>query len=115
VSVSFYFDHHVPVAVTDGLRQRGVDVLTTEEDGAATWSDERILERATEMDRAVYTQDRDFLVIAHDWQNTSREFSGVIYAHQTEITIGRAIDDLHLIAETCDPDDLRNRVEFIPL
>lgn len=66
MSVAFYFDHHVPAAVADGLWQHGVDVLTDDDDGAAGWSDDRILDRAAELDRAVYTQDRDFLVIAHE-------------------------------------------------
>jgi hypothetical protein len=29
--IKFYMDEHVPRAVTDGLRRRGVDVLTTQE------------------------------------------------------------------------------------
>ncbi len=33
--LSFYMEQHVPSAITRGLRRRGVDVLTAEEDGAA--------------------------------------------------------------------------------
>jgi hypothetical protein len=35
MSSSFYMDVHVRKAVTDGLRLRGADVLTAQEDGAA--------------------------------------------------------------------------------
>jgi predicted nuclease of predicted toxin-antitoxin system len=57
VSVAFYMDHHVPSAVTEGLRRRGVDVLTTYEDGLAAADDEVILQRATVLGRPVFTQD----------------------------------------------------------
>lgn len=32
MSVAFYFDHNMQIAVVAGLRQRGIDVLTTLED-----------------------------------------------------------------------------------
>jgi hypothetical protein len=36
--LAFYMDHHVPRAVTLGLRLRGVDVLTAYEDGAILYA-----------------------------------------------------------------------------
>lgn len=33
MSVAFYMDEHVPRAISVGLRLRGVDVLTAQEDG----------------------------------------------------------------------------------
>jgi hypothetical protein len=41
-------DHHIPAAITSGMRRRGVDVLTAFEDGSADGSDDRLLERAIE-------------------------------------------------------------------
>jgi hypothetical protein len=107
-------DHHVPAAVTDGLRRRAVDVLTAFEDGAADWDDEQILERARILGRVVYTQDDDFLAIAHEWLLSSREFAGVVYAAQLGITIGQAVRDLELIAGAFEPQEIANRIEFIP-
>jgi predicted nuclease of predicted toxin-antitoxin system len=74
VSLPFYLDHHIHSAIRDGLRSRGIDVLTTIEDGSATWDDELILQRASELGRVVYTQDTDFLRIAHEWADAGREF-----------------------------------------
>lgn len=45
--LSFYMDHHVHQSITDGLRRRGVDVLTSFEDGKEEADDEALLERAT--------------------------------------------------------------------
>ncbi len=51
MSVKIYMDVHVKRAVTDGLRLRGVDVLTAQQDGAAEFEDPALLNRATELER----------------------------------------------------------------
>ncbi len=115
MSLCFYLDHHVPMAIAAGLRQRQIDVLTAQEDGRADWDDHQLLERAFELGRVVFTQDRDFLVLAADWQRQRRAFAGMVYGHQLRVTIGGAVQDLALIATLISPDDMRNRVEFLPL
>ena len=115
MTIQLYMDHHVPGPITEGLRRRDIDVLTAQEDGAAAFDDDKLLERATHLGRVLFSQDRDLLVIAHHWLETGREFSGLIYAHQLNITIGRAIRDLDLLAQAPEPDDLRNQIEFLPL
>lgn len=99
MSVPLYMDHHVDSAITEGLRRRGIDVLTCRDDGTNTWDDERLLERATELGRALFTQDDDFLAIAHRQQLAGRTFAGVIYGHQLDLSIGQAVRDLELIAQ----------------
>jgi hypothetical protein len=91
-----------------------VDVLTCLEDGTDRAQDEQIFERATQLGRALFTQDDDFLALADEWLENGREFAGVIYAHQLGITIGQAIRDLELVAKVLDPDEMRNRIEFLP-
>ncbi|NLF67981.1 MAG: DUF5615 family PIN-like protein [Candidatus Anammoximicrobium sp.] len=108
-------DPHVPAAVTRGLRRRGIDVLTTEEDQAADWDDEEILARATGLGRIVFTQDDDFLSIGRRGQVSGREFSEILYAHQLRITVGQAIADLALVAKIMTPEEMKNRIEFLPL
>jgi hypothetical protein len=115
MSLKLFMDHHVPAAITQGLRQRGVDVLTVEEDHKADWDDEMLLERAHDLGRVVFTQDDDFLAIGHEWQQTGREFSGILYAHQLQITIGQAVRDLELVAGVMNHDEFMNRIEFLPL
>ena len=108
-------DHHVPQPVTEGLRQRGVDVLTAFDDNHATVDDDLLLARATDLGRVLYSQDEDLLVITHLWLQHGREFSGLIYAHQLNITVGRAVRDLELMVQIFEPDDMLNRIEFLPL
>jgi Domain of unknown function (DUF5615) len=110
-----YFDVHVRRAVTEGLRLREGDGLTAQEDGAATMDDPVLLDRATALGRVVFTQDEKFLREAHRRQETGEAFAGVIYAHQLNVTIGRCVSDLELIAKVYEPEDLANRVEYLPL
>ena len=115
MSVGLYMDHHIHSAITAGLRRPGVDCLTAEEDGTSSMADERLLERATDLGRVFFTNDRDLLVIAADRLRTGREFAGLVFAEQLGITIGQAIADLELIAKASAPDDCKNRIEYLPL
>ena len=109
-----YMDHHVPGPITEGLRRRGVDVLTAEENGATQLDDEVLLDRATAMGRILFSQDKDLLAIAQLRQQAGREFAGVAYSHQLKISIGKAVRDLELLVKVFEPDDMRNRVEYLP-
>ena len=109
-----YMDHHVPSAITAGLRKRGIDVLTAEVDGSATLDDEPLLDRATSLGRVLFSQDQDLLAIAHQWLQSGHDFGGVVYAHQLAISIGQAVRDLELLGKVLEPDDMRNHVEYLP-
>jgi predicted nuclease of predicted toxin-antitoxin system len=115
MSIRLYADVHVRRAVTDGLRLRGVDVLTAREDGATELEDSRLLDRATSLSRVLFTQDRDLLNEANERQHAGLAFAGVIYAHQLTVTVGQCVADLELIAQCYEPEDLVNRVEYLPL
>ena len=108
-------DHHVPRTITEGLRIRGVDVLTTAEDDSDRLQDPLLLDRAGELNRILFTRDKDFLIETTKRQRSGQSFIGVIYAHQLRISIGNCIRDLQLIAEACEPEDFFNRVEHLPL
>jgi len=53
LSVALYMDVHVRAEVTDGLRARGVDVLTAQEDGTAELDDPELLDHATALGRVL--------------------------------------------------------------
>ena len=114
MSLLLYMDQHVPFAITEGLRRRGVDVLTAAEDGTAAFDDDALLARTTSLHRVLFSQDEDLLAIAHHCLLTGLEFAGVVYAHQLAISIGQAVRDLELFAKVLDPDDMRNRIEYLP-
>jgi len=86
--------HHVPLAVTAGLRLRGVDVLTCHEDGTSDLDDAPLLERATELGRVLFSQDVDLLVVAKEWQEVIRKFLDPIWISETATPPARPILDL---------------------
>lgn len=102
MAVSLYMDVHVPVAITEQLRHRSVDVLTANEDGCGRYADEKLLNRARELGRVLFTQDIRFRSMAEDWQRERRPFSGLIFGHQLHGTIGRFVEDLEFIAKASD-------------
>jgi hypothetical protein len=115
LALALYMDVHVPETVTLGLRRRGLDVLTSQEDETRTWDDEALLSRATELGRLLFTQDSDLLGIAHERQQAGVTFSGLIFAHQHEVSIGELVEDLHLLATCCEIGELADSVTFLPL
>ena len=108
-------DVHVRRAVTTALRLRSIDVLTAQEDGAAEWNDDRLLQRATELGRDLVSQDEDLLREGAQWLRTQRDFSGLIYAHPLRITIGQMVEDLELIATVTSQEEWRGRIEYMPI
>ena len=71
--------------------------------------------RATKVGRVLFSQDEDLLAEATRWQHSGQSFGGVIYAHQLGITIGRAINDLEILAQAGSVAEFANRVEYLPL
>jgi|SRR4051794_12997741 hypothetical protein len=115
MALPVYMDAHVPAAITSGLRNRGIDVLTAQEDRRDRLSDGLLLSRATSIGRVLFSQDDDLLRIAADWQRQSRAFSGVLYAHQLSAGIGTLIRDLEILLKCCRDEELANRVTYLPL
>ena len=115
MGVKLYMDVHVRREITEGLRLRGVDVLTAQEDGAAELDDALLLDRATSVGRILFSQDDDLLREAAQRQQTGEKFTGIIYAHQLNITIGQCIDDLELIATATEPEEWLGHVMYLPL
>jgi hypothetical protein len=55
VTVALYMDEHVHRAITTNLRLRGIDVLTAQDDGRRQVPDHILLDRATELQRVLFS------------------------------------------------------------
>ena len=115
MALKLYLDHNVPRAIADGLRDRGVDVLTAFEDGSHELLDPDLLNRIAELSRVAFTTDTDFLAEAQRRQQSGEFFPGVIFVSQKGVSIGRCVLDLELIAKVLEPVDLANCVQFLQL
>jgi predicted nuclease of predicted toxin-antitoxin system len=74
--ISFYLDEHIHRAVADGLRHRGVNVLTVQEAGNSGLSDREQLSFAMSEGRVMVTMDSDFLLLASEGVS----HAGIAYA-----------------------------------
>lgn len=115
MSVALYMDVHVPSAITEQLRRRGVEVLTCYEDDTTETEDAELLQHCHELGRLIFTQDIRFKALAESWQQDARPFSGLLFGHQLGGTIGQYVRDLELIAKATDLADWINVVERLPL
>ncbi|MEI8381258.1 MAG: DUF5615 family PIN-like protein [Planctomycetota bacterium] len=114
MTVPFYFDHNMQFAVVTALRERGMDVLTTREDGYDRHPDDQVLVRAQKLARVVVTHDQDFLELATECIATSTEFPGIIFCHLAKSSIGGLVADLKLIADASTYEELRNQGVWEP-
>jgi hypothetical protein len=115
VKVGFYFDEHINPAIARGLRLRGVDVLTVQDDRKLGATDDAILARATELGRVVLASDTDYISLARRAERSGLAAAGVVFVPFGSVSIGRIIDDLEVIAGASDISEWQNRIEHLPL
>lgn len=115
MSLRLFMDEHVKSAVTDGLRQRGYDVLTAQEDHSDGLSDSDQLDRATFLGRVFVSQDEDLLAEGSRRQLAGTDFAGIIYGHQLDLTIGPMISELETVAYCLEESEIRGQIYHIPL
>ena len=115
MTAALYFDHNMQHAVVTALRDRGLDILTSLEDGYDRQPDDRLLDRALTLRRILVTHDQDFLEIAARRLADSVEFPGIVFCHFTKSSIGGLVMDLEFIATATSFDELRNQVVWVPL
>ena len=107
--IKYYFDEHIPQAIVDGLRRRGVDVLTIQAAGRSGLPDDEQLAFATQHGRVMVTMDSDYLILAAQGQ----PHAGIAYAKPGTRSIGELIQKLKLIHDVLTPPDMQNHVEYL--
>lgn len=106
--IRYYTDENVSKAVVNGLRQRGVDVLTTQEADMMGATDEEHLAFAKSEERVIFTQDDDFLRL----HARGESHVGMVYGHQ-QLGIGEVVRGLMLIYQVMEMAEMENHVEFL--
>lgn len=74
MSIRLYLDVQIRLALNEGLRVRGIDVVTAQEDGSSELHDSDLLDRAGALGRVLFTHDKDFLREATVRLQTGRFF-----------------------------------------
>jgi hypothetical protein len=106
-------DVHVHLPITRGLRRRGVDVLTAQDDGTTRLPDPELLDRAMTLGRFLFSQDEDLVAEAVRRQRSGEHFATVVYSRQLDLSIGRCIADLETRAKSAQPEDAQDQVIFL--
>jgi hypothetical protein len=107
--VRYYMDQHYPSAVTQGLRQRGIDVLTAQEAGRCGLQDSQQLDFATAEGRVLASFDSDYIVL----HQSGVDHAGIAWCPQQKYGIGQLIQALELVHGVLDGDAMRNHVEYL--
>jgi predicted nuclease of predicted toxin-antitoxin system len=109
-TITFYTDEQFPLSVVRALRERGVDILTTQEAHHRGAADEDQLRYAADLGRVFVSHDADFLRLhAGNYPHT-----GIIYVQQgTQVRI--VIEELELIAGVITAREMIGQLLFIPM
>jgi predicted nuclease of predicted toxin-antitoxin system len=105
-----YADENIETSIIDGLRRRGITVLSAIELGHRGKSDKFHLSKAEELNAVVLTHDVDFLIMA---SSSGMNHRGIIFSHSKNISIGDCIRGVELIANVLSDRDMRNHIEFL--
>lgn len=108
-TIRFHLDEHVSHAIAHGLRRLGIDVTTSTDAGLLGASDNDQMSFGQSEVRVVFSEDDDLLALAA----AGHPHAGLVYCKQATRSIGHIIRMLELIWEIYEPDEMRNRVEFI--
>lgn len=109
MKIKYFTDEHIANAVVRGLRDRGIDVLSTFESGRAGLPDDHQLDFANDERRVIVTNDPDFLAL----HTAGADHCGIAFVTRQSLSIGTILEFLTLIYEALDSAEMRNHVEFI--
>jgi predicted nuclease of predicted toxin-antitoxin system len=102
-------DQHIPAAVTQGLRQRGVDVLTAQDADRCGVSDAEQLQFANADERVTVTFDPDYLAL----HAGGVQHAGIAWCEARKYTVRQLLRALVLVRAVLHGDDMRNHVEYL--
>lgn len=101
-------DENVPRAITEGLRRRGIEVVTVQEMDMRGATDEEQLEFAAQHALVTFTQDTDFIRLL----SRGIFHTGIVYAAQ-KLPIGEVLRGMILISEILNSEDMVHKIEYI--
>jgi predicted nuclease of predicted toxin-antitoxin system len=110
-------DHNFNGRIVRGLRRRNavLDIVRVQDVGLAAATDRVILDWAAREGRIVLTHDVTTMIgFAYQRVRHGEPMSGVI-AMKKDVPIGRAIEDILLLAEATREDEWEHQVWHIPL
>jgi len=96
------------MAVVNGLRKLGVDVLTCQEAGMMSATDDRHLSRAYSLGRSILTNDSDFLML----HSKGVAHSGILFIPRGR-SIRQIIDRALGVHRRLTADQMAGHIEYL--
>lgn len=110
--IRFFTDEDVYGAVAIGLRQAGLDALSTPETGRLGESDESQLHFSATEDRVLVTFNvAHFAQLHSDWLQKGRRHAGIVVSSQRPI--GETLRRLVNLAGSLSAEAMHDRLEFL--
>lgn len=112
MKIRLYLDEDVDVALAGALRQRGIDVLTTQGAGNIGRPDEDQLMFATRTGRVFFTHNRgDFARLHQAGIRIGRSHAGIILSDQ--LPVGELLRRLSNLCFHLSQEEMADRLEFL--
>jgi hypothetical protein len=108
-----YADEHVPSAVIQALRLRGMDVVTVQDHQGEGTDDAKVLAEAMYESRILLTSDTDFLAIAARHVNRSEPFAPIFFWPQSRRRVGDIMRGILREANRANYAAMCSRVYFL--
>ena len=113
----FSADENLDIRIVQGLRGQApeIDVVRVQEAGLQAAPDLVVLEWAASEGRLVLTHDVSTMTgFAYDRVREGRSMPGLVQI-PTRLPIGRAVDDLLILATASQPGEWEGQVVYLPL
>jgi predicted nuclease of predicted toxin-antitoxin system len=107
-----YADENLKQGVIEGLRRRGMDLVTAEDRGQRATEDDVLLATATAERRLLLTNDADFLRIHSEWMTAGRHHAVIVFWAQ-ERPVGEVIRRVLRYARQSTADVVADTVKYL--
>ncbi|MEE4356845.1 MAG: DUF5615 family PIN-like protein [Desulfococcaceae bacterium] len=115
MKIRLYMDENVMSrSLVNGLRARGVDVLTVSESEREGLDDSEQLEFSTVQKRVLYTSNtRDFYQLHTEWLRGGKSHAGIVFVPRERYSSGEQIRRLPHLIRVKSAESMIDNVEFL--
>ncbi len=110
--IKAYVDEDVPLSLSQALRNRGVDCITTQEAGNKGLSDAEQLAFSATNGRTIVTHNKkDFILLHNEYARSGKIHAGIVVADQ--LPIGMTLRRFMKLWFSVSIEDMVSRLEFL--
>ncbi len=108
--IKIYSDEDVNIAITEGLKRRGIQAYSCKEVRNIGLTDEEQIKYANSKRLVILTHDADFLRIINEKRLSH---CGIMFVSQSKFSVGEIIRKIEFLASIISEEDMVNHIEFL--